>query len=58
MPRSSYLETLTYGQSKCIAGGSVILTPMGHSVRYEWQQYGVTAASGDLAASQPLEVGR
>jgi hypothetical protein len=51
-PKPSYLETLTYGQSKCIDGGTVILTPMGHSVRYERQQDGVKTVSGDLSASQ------
>ncbi len=50
----AYRETLTYGQTKCIDGGTITLTPTGKkSVLFEWQQKtgGVTEASGELPAS-------
>ena len=50
----AYRETLTYGQTKCIDGGTITLTPTDKkSVLFEWQQKtgGVTEASGELPAS-------
>jgi Caspase domain len=50
---NSYRETLNYGQTRCVDGGIITLTPTGKkSIMFEWQQNtgGVTEASGELPA--------